>query len=334
MDHDDILTYLIDRAGSWVSGEEMASHLRVSRTAVWKQVQHLRTLGYDIASSTNKGYCLEERPDLLDPEIIRFGLNTKRLGQKILCYKEVGSTNELAGSIARSSDDGTVVLSETQSEGRGRLERMWHSPAGGVWMSLILKQRIPLDQVPRINMAVGVALARAFMDLYGLKAGIKWPNDLLINDRKLCGILMEISLETNELEHAVIGIGINANVDLELYLPEWNATSLAKEIGHKVSRVELVQKILEEIEKALEDVTSEEISEEWRRRSATLGRYVKIASRTGDIYGEAVSLLDDGSLSIRLADGQMQRILAGDCIHLRDCKPQMPYGTGMVNLKL
>jgi len=334
MDHDDILTYLIDRAGDWVSGEEMASYLGVSRTAVWKHIQHLRTLGYDIASSTNKGYRLVERPDLLDPELIKRGLRTRVLGQKILCYREVGSTNEMAGSIARSSHDGTVVLAETQSEGRGRLERMWHSPAGGVWMSLILKRRIPLDQVSRINMAVGVALSRAIMDLYGLKAGIKWPNDLLINDRKLCGILMEISVETNELEHAVIGIGINANVDLELYLPEWNATSIAKELGHKVSRVELVQRILEEIEKGLEDVTSEELSEEWRRRSATLGRYVKIASRTGDIYGEAVSLLDDGSLSIRLADGKVQRVLAGDCIHLRDCKPQMPYGFGVVNLKL
>ncbi len=310
----EILDYL--GGGSWVSGEEMASRLCVSRAAIWKQIKSLRAKGFEIESSTKMGYRLVSKPDLLDPNLLFSGLKTQRLGRELYCYRELGSTNECARSIAARCKDGTVILAEIQTAGRGRLSRSWNSPPGGIWMSLILKPEIPLAEAYRINMAVSVALARAIYGLYGLKADIKWPNDLLINDRKLCGILMEISAEVDRLDFALIGIGLNANVDVSGFPEDWRATSLSKELGHNVSRTELVQRILQEIEEAYDKMGSDEIYEEWRNRSATLGRYVRITSPSGDLEGEVVALSKDGALYLETDKGT-KCILAGDCIHLR-----------------
>lgn len=183
-------------------------------------------------------------------------------------------------------------------------------------MSLIFKPNMPLSKVSSINMAVDVGLARAIESL-GLKVGIKWPNDILIGDRKVCGILTEISAEIDRLDYAVVGIGVNANVDLELFLPEWNATSLSAELGHDISRSDLVRRVLEGIEIAYCSMDSEEIYTEWCKRSATLGKQVRIIQRSGSLYGKAVSLSSDGALCIVLSDGRTQKILAGDCVHLR-----------------
>ncbi len=183
-------------------------------------------------------------------------------------------------------------------------------------MTLILKPEIPMAEAPRINMAVSVALAKAIQSLYGLKAGIKWPNDLLIEDRKICGILMEVSAEVDRLDYALVGIGINANVDVSGYPSEWKATSLSKELGRDVSRSELIQRILQEIEEAYGKMNSREIYEEWRSLSVTLGRRSRIASAAGQIVGEAADLAEDGALLLKTEKG-MKRVLAGDCIHLR-----------------
>jgi BirA family biotin operon repressor/biotin-[acetyl-CoA-carboxylase] ligase len=308
----EILDYLGE--GSWVSGEEMASCLGISRAAIWKQIKSLRAKGFEIESSTKRGYRLVSKTDLLDPDLLCSGLATGIWERFTATGRE--STNEYARSIATRCGDGTVVLAETQTAGRGRLSRPWSSPQGGIWMSLILKPEIPLAQAYRINMAVSVALARAVFGLYGLKADIKWPNDLLINERKLCGILMEISAEVDRLDFALIGIGLNANVDVSSFPEDWRVTSLSKELGHSVSRTELIQRILQEIEETYNKMGSEEIYEEWRDRSATLGRYVRITSASGDIEGEAVALSKDGALCLETDKGT-KRILAGDCIHLR-----------------
>jgi BirA family biotin operon repressor/biotin-[acetyl-CoA-carboxylase] ligase len=185
-----------------------------------------------------------------------------------------------------------------------------------MWMSLVLKPQIPLAQVFRVNMAVIVAVSRSIQALYGLEASIKWPNDLLINERKICGILTEISAEVDRLEYAVVGLGINANVDVSGFPAEWNSTSLRQELRRDVSRIELIQKILQEIEEAYEDMGSQDIYEEWKRRSATLGRQVRITSLQGDLTGEAVDLADDGALLLWTGK-DLKRVLAGDCVHLR-----------------
>ncbi len=184
-------------------------------------------------------------------------------------------------------------------------------------MSLILKPKIALADAYKINMAVSVALSRAIASLYGLKTSIKWPNDLLINDHKFCGILMEISAEIDRLDYAIVGIGLNANVDVDDFPDQWNATSISREQGLEISRTELIQRALEEIEDAYLKMDSQEIYHEWCDRSATLGKHVRISSISGDFEGEAVSLSEDGALVVK-ASGDLLRVVAGDCIHLRD----------------
>lgn len=313
----DLLSHL--PPGSWVSGEEIALNLGVSRSAVWKQVQALRTKGYRIESSTNKGYRLDANQDVMDPEQILSGLETDFVGKDLRYFREVKSTNETAREIAADCVDGTVVLAEVQTKGRGRLSRQWHSPTGGIWMSLVLKPAIPLAQAYIINMAVSVAIARALYLVYGIRAGIKWPNDLLVGDRKLCGILTEVSAEMDRLDYVVVGIGMNANVDVNNFPTDWNATSLSMETGSQVSRTELIQALLMEIEKAYKQTGSRDTYLEWRDRSVTLGRRVHITSSEGDFEGQAVHLSEDGALEIELPGEcrRIRRIVAGDCVHLR-----------------
>lgn len=312
--------------GSWVSGEEMASRLGISRAAIWKQVKSLREKGFEIESSTRMGYRLARGQDILDPDLLRSGLTTRYLGREIYCYSEADSTNNIARSMALQCADGTVILAEMQTAGRGRLDRPWSSPPGGVWMSLVLKPEIPLSQVYSINMAVSVALVRAIRGLHGLPAQIKWPNDILINGRKVCGILMEISAEVYRLDYALVGIGLNANVDV-LNLPkDWNATSLSKELDRKISRAELIQRILQEIEATYSKMGSDEVFQEWCSASATIGKPVRITSPSGDRDGLALALSKDGALCLKTEDGTL-RILAGDCIHLRALGAQSGGGS-------
>jgi BirA family biotin operon repressor/biotin-[acetyl-CoA-carboxylase] ligase len=310
----EILAFLA--AGEWVSGEAMASRMKVSRAAVWKQIRILRKRGYEVESSTRKGYRLARKPDILDAELIRLSLKTKWLGRDLRCFEHVTSTNEVARSLIPEAACGTVILAETQSRGRGRLSRPWSSPPGGIWMSLILKPGMPLAQAYQINMAVSVAVSKAIFALTGLEAGIKWPNDLLVREKKICGILMEIGAELDRLDWAIVGLGINVNVDLSCFPEQWRSTSLSGELGHDISRSDLISRILLEIEDALETMGSEKLHEEWRIRSATLGRRVRIFSEAGEIVGDVVDLAGDGALLLQTG-AEMKRVLAGDCIHLR-----------------
>ncbi len=310
----DILSFLI--SGEWVSGEEMAKRLAISRAAVWKQVQTLRQRGYEVSSSTGKGYRLAKKIDLLNADRISSRLKTSWLGRDMRIYDEVSSTNATALSMVPDCPNGTVILAETQTHGRGRLSRPWASPPGGIWMSLVLKPIMPLSHVYQINMAASVALCRALYSLFGLDAGIKWPNDLLIRELKICGILMEVGAQVDRLDYAVVGLGLNANNDLSQFPAEWRSTSLAEQIGHNIDRCDLICKIIEEMEVAYENIGCKEIFEEWRSRSLTLNKQVRITSAAGDLTGQAVDLAEDGALILQIGDEQ-KRILAGDCIHLR-----------------
>jgi BirA family transcriptional regulator, biotin operon repressor / biotin---[acetyl-CoA-carboxylase] ligase len=302
--------------GQWISGEDIAFQLGISRSAVWKQIQSLRAKGYEIDSATNRGYRLVGRIDLLFPENILSGLNGKIVGRDLRYFIEAESTNNLAKSIAQSCRDGTVVLAETQTNGRGRLSRTWASPPGGIWMSIVLKPKIPLAKAYRINMAVSIAISRVLFALYGLHVGIKWPNDLLVNERKICGILTEISAEMDKLDFAVVGIGINANMDVSEFPDQWMATSLSCELGHEVSRDKLIRKLIEEIDIVYGELDAKEIHAEWCQRSATLGKQVRISTFHDDIEGEAIALSEDGALRLRTQNKEIC-VLAGDCVHLR-----------------
>lgn len=312
-----VLAYLLPRTGSWVSGMEVSKELGISRAAVWKHIHKLRALGCTIETSPRHGYRLNAGGDILAPETI--DIRTKILGTCIVFSESVTSTNEVATKMARSAKDGTLVLSLIQTAGMGRLQRSWSSPPGGIWMSLILKPEIPPVLSPRIGMMAAVAVASALRRA-GFHAKIKWPNDILIGDRKVCGILIELGAQMDRLEYAVVGIGINANVNDEALLEEWGATSLGKELGRTVDRSEIISCVLEELELRYLGLGAEfqEIHREWEAFSATLGQEVMVIgwSGNGDLAGKAESLDQDGALIVGTSQG-LVRVLAGDCRHLR-----------------
>ena len=318
---DKVLERLIKRKGMRVSGEQLASELSVSRTAIWKHINALREEGFMIDSSTNLGYCLIETPDKLIPAEIKAGLKTEIIGKDIRYFKETESTNIIACEIAQRVDEGTLVIAESQTQGRGRLGRKWISPEGGIWLSVILKPKILPLHAPRITFLAGVSVARTIRD-FGLPAKIKWPNDILIDGKKVCGILTEIQAETDLIDYIVVGIGIDANVDTESFPDELKdtTTSLKKEKGNKINRVDFVKKLLEEFDGLYLKFQKEgfkSILEEWRNTSATIGEWVKITTQTHTIYGEAIGVDNEGALILETGDGHIEKIVAGSCEHLR-----------------
>lgn len=256
------------------------------------------------------------QPDILDKDKILSGLETRWLGRDLRLFAQIESTNEVARSLAQKGENGTVVLAETQSKGRGRLSRYWASPPGGIWMSLILRPKIPIAFAYQINMAVSAALCRAILTTLDLEAGIKWPNDIIVGEKKVGGILMEVSSNGEWLDYAIVGLGINANIDPSSFPDEWKATSLSHELGREISRTQLIQRALMEVETAYEMIGSDEVYRDWRRNSVTIGRMVRIFSEGGELLGKAEDLAEDGALLLKI-DGGLVRILAGDCIHLR-----------------
>jgi BirA family biotin operon repressor/biotin-[acetyl-CoA-carboxylase] ligase len=318
---DKILEKLIKNKGKPVSGEQLACELSVSRTAIWKHIKVLKEEGYMIDSSTNIGYSLYETPDTLTPGEIKAGLRTKVIGKDVKYFKETESTNIIAREIAASVDEGTIVIAESQTAGRGRLGRKWISPVGGIWLSIILKPGMEPVYAPRITLLAGVSVAKT-MQGFGLPAKIKWPNDVLINGKKVCGILTEIGAEVDIIEYLVVGIGIDANVDTGTFPEDFrdNSTSLEKEMGHKINRVGFVQKLLEEFETLYTKFQEDgfpQILEEWRNMSATIGQWVKITAQARTIYGEAIGVDNEGALIVETAEGHLEKIVAGNCEHMR-----------------
>ena len=318
---DKILEKLISNKGTAVSGEKLASELSVSRAAVWKHIKTLRAEGYMIESTTNRGYSLTGSPDIIMPAELKAGLKTGIIGKDIHYFKEIVSTNTTAREIAHSVDEGAVVISEEQSGGRGRIGRKWLSPEGGIWLSIILKPKIQPSHAARITLLAGLAVAKTMQD-YGLPARIKWPNDVLIKGKKVCGILTEMEAELDRIDYCVVGIGIDANVDTELFPEEIRdtSTSLEKELGHAINRSDFVRRLLEEFEKeylALQKNGFSSILDEWRNNSATIGENVKVTIGSRTIYGEAIGVDNDGSLILETHDGGLEKIVAGTCEHLR-----------------
>ena len=210
-----ILKFL--REKEYISGEVLAQKLGISRVAVWKQIQRLKDMGYEIIADQNLGYCLISRPDLLIPQEVQIGLFTKYIGKEIYHFPELKSTNiiakEKASHRAEGMDEGTLIIAERQSAGKGRLGREWFSPAGGIWLSIILFPQLSPSYISRITLITAVAVIKAIKIYTQIESQIKWPNDILINEKKVCGILTEMSAELDIINWVVVGIGINVNID-------------------------------------------------------------------------------------------------------------------------
>lgn len=314
-----ILKLLKDAKGNAVSGEDIASELGVSRSAVWKRIKELKNLGYEIESLSRNGYTLKSVPDLLLPYEVDDGLKTKFIGKNIVYFDEIGSTNNEAKKLAaEGAADGTIVVAEEQGTGKGRLSRSWFSPrAKGIWFSTILRPSFLPQDAPKCTLLAAVSIVKAAQK-FGVNVGIKWPNDILFEGKKLVGTLTEMSAEMERINYVVIGTGINVNLMPEDFPPDVKdiATSLAIVKGEKISRVELFRAILEETEMLYEGVIQNGFApllDEWRKYSVTLGQEVNIigVGENDDFSGKAVDIDDDGALLIE-TEGKIRKVFAGD----------------------
>ncbi len=303
----------------FVSGAEIAAELGISRTAVWKHLNRLRNAGYQLESERFLGYKLVGTPDLLLAPEIKEGLQTSRFGHVVVAYGETGSTNDDAAAIASvGGEEGTLVVAESQSSGRGRLGRRWASrPGVGIWASLVLRPNIPPRYTARLTIVASVSVAEVLRSHAGLDAVIEWPNDVTVAGRKLCGILTELVAEQDRVEFGIVGIGINVN-HTERSFPRHlrdTATSIFIETGKRANRVELLQRFLEQFERDYELFKTkgfEPLRRRWRSLSYTLGKRVTCESGDTTLVGVAQDLGPDGALVVRTDAGKKVNVVSGD----------------------
>ncbi len=320
MTDEKILEIFRKNLNHFVSGEEISEALGISRQALWKHIEKLRLEGYTITASPHLGYRLEGIPDKLYAHEIAWNLNTKVIGKRIISYNLTDSTNDLAYKLGESKEkEGTVIFAERQSKGKGRLERRWLSPEGGIYFSVILRPDITPSESSKVTIMAAVAVNKAIKNETGVISQIKWPNDILVKGQKVSGILTEMKGELDKVSFIVLGIGINVNTDISKLPP--HSTSLKKEAGQEaLSRINLARTILKELDTYYEKIKKGEfeiIREEWKKMSYMIGKRVKISYHNRDIEGYALDMDSDGALLIRKDHGFIERILSGDVILVR-----------------
>ena len=319
---DKVLEVLYEKKGEYTYIDELASQLEITEAEALEHIKSLKNEGYTIETSSNNKFKLKEDLTLLLPHKLKDKLNTSYIGKEIHYFREVDSTNEVAKKLARNgAPEGTVIIAESQSRGKGRRGKKWVSPLGGAWLSIILRPYTLPINAPQLTFIAGIAAAQTINEEYGLNAGIKWPNDVLIGNKKVCGVLTEISTEIDTIDYIVTGIGIDANIDVNLLPSELKdtTTSLKSELNQDISRMILVQKFLGNFE-AMYDTFNEgnfhKILRKWRQLSKTIGKQVEIRKGTEFVRGEAVGVNSKGALILELEDGTLRKIISGECRHI------------------
>lgn len=290
-----------------VSGEALSSELGVSRVSVWKHIQKLKEFGYQV-ESTPKGYRLISDPDALFP------WEFPHRASSIHYFDKVSSTMDIARDLARKGCPGfTVVVAGQQTKGRGRLKRTWLSSSGGLYFTIVLRPQIPPALSARVNLAAAVVLTRTLRRMFAIEAMVKWPNDILVDDGKIAGMLTEMEAETDMVHFVNIGLGINVNNDPTPIEPA--ASSLKKILGRKISRKRLLSEFLDEFENYMQRGALDDVISEWKRFARTLNRHVRIVTDREIFEGLAVDIDANGALVLELADGSIQKVIYGDCFH-------------------
>jgi len=312
-----IISLLIGHQG-YLSGESIARSLNCSRAAIWKWMGKLKKDGFAIHAHPRLGYRLLSLPDIPFPSVVRSGLKTSRFGQEVYYYPRIDSTNSAARQLAeKSAQEGTMVIADEQLKGRGRLSRSWISPPKkDLLFTLIFRPDMKPVQVFRLTLISSLAISGAIERETGLKPLIKWPNDLYLDNKKLCGILSEFAGEQDRVSYCLIGVGININSDLSAY-PEIrdSATSLSQCLKKEVPRIPLLKGILESIEQNYQQLREEgvgKLREEWSNRSFILGKKVVVSSGEVEEHGIAESIDEDGFLILIDEKGERKKVLSGD----------------------
>jgi BirA family biotin operon repressor/biotin-[acetyl-CoA-carboxylase] ligase len=315
---DQLLQYLKERKGNWVSGESLSNLMGVSRSAVWKHISKLKEEGYSIESAPKKGYLFRKASELLLPNEIREGLETKLLGKGDIVYsKEIDSTNREAKDLAdEGAPEGTLILSEAQIKGKGRKGRTWFSPPkGGIYISLILRPTISPVEAPKFTLLAAVAIAEALLSMIPLNIHIKWPNDILVNGKKIAGILTEMSTEMDAVNYIVVGLGLNVNTPKFPDEIQGIATSIFIETGKVFPRVRLIQEYLVRYETYYEMYKKTgfgPIINRWKDLSNIVGKKVEVRVIGNQFIGKALDIDGDGALILKDDQGVIHRIISGD----------------------
>jgi len=305
---EEILKILYAAKGQTISGVSLSSTLNVSRVAIWKHIKSLKETGFDVESQP-KGYVLLNHDDLLMPFCFK-----EELQRNIFHFQELESTMDKAKFLAKNEAPHlSVVIAENQTMGRGRLNRKWFSSKGGLWFTLILKPVTPPPLAYIYNFAASLSLSKSLRQLFDVSVSVKWPNDILLNNRKLVGLLSEMETRGDMVEFLNIGIGINVNNQPQKYEPK--AIAL-KDVLHKnVSRRLILETFLNDFKNQIQAIECRQIIALWKEQSSTIGRQVRIET-LGDIYeGLAIDVDETGALIIRDKIGETKKIIYGDCFY-------------------
>lgn len=322
MSRETVLALLRTCGGEFLSGEEISGRLGLSRTAVWKAVDALRREGYGIEAQAGRGYRLTETPDALtEMEIRSFLRETAAVGRELKCFDEIDSTNNYAKKIALSgAADGTVIVADCQTAGRGRMDRSFQSPKGkGIYLTALLRPELPPERLLPVTALAGVAVCAAVERICGVRPGLKWPNDPVLGNKKLCGILTELSLEgeTGRVQYLVLGIGVNVLQTAADFSPDVAemAASLAMALGRPVSRPALAAALIEELDRLYAALKAGELADylaAYRRDCVNLGKPVQLLSPGGRETVTAVGIDEDFGLVVREADGAERTVRSGE----------------------
>jgi BirA family biotin operon repressor/biotin-[acetyl-CoA-carboxylase] ligase len=313
---------ILERSAIPLSGETISNELGITRSAVWKHIKELRGMGYDIISSQKEGYKLKATSNKLLPYEVHKKLKTQFIGKKIRYLENTPSTIWVGKQMCSEGDvgkmHGIVIIAEEQSGGIGRMGRAWVSPSGGIWITIVLKPRVPIDHIFMITMAGSIAIARAIRKEFDLGALIKWPNDIFIGNKKVAGLLLELAAEADSVHYCLLSIGIDVNVPLNQFSPalQKDITSISAEVGHEVDRASFLARILKEFESRyllIESGEYEALVREWKSLSCTLENRVQIRTLKNSFEGDAIDIDEFGALIIRKDNGKIERVISGDC---------------------
>lgn len=309
---------ILRSSDGYVSGQYLCNQLGVSRTAVWKVINQLKEEGYEIQGVSKRGYQILNTPDILSKEEIESRMNTKYMAKEVLFLEETNSTNTQAKILAaEEAANGLLVVAEQQSMGKGRRGRSWSSPRGnGIWMSLLLKPAIKPSSASMITLVAALATAKAVKEQTGLEAKIKWPNDIVVNGKKICGILTEMSSELDYIHYIIIGIGLNANTkEFPKELQEV-ATSLYLEAKREVGRSQLIACIMEFFEAYFMQFEKEEtlsgFLKEYNSLLVNQEQEVRVMEPQREYHGVALGIDQEGALLVRLSDNTVKRVVSGE----------------------
>ena len=305
-------------SGGYVSGQELSERFGVSRTAVWKNIRQLQEEGYVIEAVTNKGYRIVSSPDILTSEEVSSRIDTKMAGCEVVCLESVDSTNQVVKKMAEEgAREGTLVIADRQTAGKGRSGRVWETPRGSaVAMTLLLRPPLPPERISMVTLVMGMAVAEAVRETTGLDAGLKWPNDVVIGSKKVCGILTEMSAEMTCVNYIVIGVGINVNMTSFPEEISGIATSLALESKKEWPRAPLIACVMKHFEAFyeafLESGDLAPLKERYNRLLVNAGREVKVMDPQGSYTGTASGIDDLGRLIVTDSEGRIKEVYAGE----------------------